>query len=164
MNIPFNKMHKQFIDNLVGNQTVFSNSGSVIHVTVTFTDFKKFDKTEEHKYTNIPDNVYKILVSARATSRIISFFDKQQNAEILFVSDMLVDRYEHITNPTFILLSQEEQDQVRKEFNMTDDNFPVIKYNVDPMARYFQLSYGEIVEINRPSETAGIRVSYSICK
>lgn len=164
MDIAFEDMQKQFINNLQGNQTFFDNNEKRIQISVTFDELKKFDKSEERDYVNLQENIYKILVVSRATTRILSFFDKQPNSEILFVSEMLVDRADHITNPTFILLSQDEQEQVRKEFNMTDDNFPVIKYKVDTMAKYFQLSYGEIIEVNRPSETAGIRVSYSICK
>jgi DNA-directed RNA polymerase subunit H (RpoH/RPB5) len=164
LHIPFATLHKQFLDNLKTDQTFFDNDEQRINLAITFEKLKKFDKYEEKDYINNSPNVYKILVAAKATARIISFFEKQQSSELIFVSDVLSDRSEHITNPLFILLSKEDQERVKQEFNMSDENFPVIKYGIDPMYHYYQFEYGEIIEINRASETAGIRVSYSICK
>lgn len=164
LHIPFDEIYQQFIKNLQTNQTFYDNGEKRIQLVITFDKLKKFDKSEEKDYINDSETVYKILVVAKATARIIAFFERQQSSELVFVSDVLTDRSEHVTNPLFILLSKEEQEKVKEEFNMSNDNFPVIKWRVDPMANYYQLEYEEIVEINRPSETSGIRVSYSICK
>ena len=162
--ISFEVMHQQFIDNLKGEQTYYDNGEKRINLAITFDKLKKFDKNEEKDYNNNSVNTYKILVATKATARIIAFFEKQHSSELIFVSEVLSDRSEHITNPLFILLSKEDQERVKQEFNMSDDNFPVIKYGIDPMYRYYRFEYGEIIEINRASETSGIRVSYSICK
>ena len=63
-------------------------------------------------------------------------------------------------NPKFRLLSDEEQEQIRKEYNL-ENNLCIIKKD-DPISRYYKLLPGEIIEIDRSSITAGHAIEYKI--
>ena len=64
--------------------------------------------------------------------------------------------------PKHILLTQEEQDQIRKEYGFKRIEIGIIKES-DPIARYYNLKPGQIIRIERPSVNSGITVYFRQC-
>ena len=70
----------------------------------------------------------------------------------------------HTFVPPHRKLSPEESSSVVESLHMKSKNeFPHIKYHVDMQARVHGLVPGDIVEIRRPSETAGEYILYRVC-
>jgi len=70
----------------------------------------------------------------------------------------------HIFVPPHRKLSPDELRSVVSSLHMKSKNeFPHIKYHVDIQARVLGLLPGDVVEIRRPSETAGEYTAYRVC-
>lgn len=161
--ISFEDIEKQFQNNINGYSTFYKDDNITIEVYVTFCKLTKIDKSDEDKYFTSSSDTYKILVADMASPKVVNIFDSASNSELIFIREVMSDRDDHVSNPTFILLSEEEQQQVIKEYNIEPGHLPEIKFGTDAMARYYQLKRNEIVEINSPSE-AGYSIRYRICK
>lgn len=159
----FKEYSEQFKSNLTSNTTTFNKGDNMVKIVVTFDKVKKIDRFEEDNlFTNNP-NEYIIYVVQCASPKIIKMFDCASNSEIVFVSEVLADRMDHVTQPNVILLSEEEQQMIKDEYHATEHNLQKIRHGTDALARYYQLKKGEIVEFNSASECSGISVRYRIC-
>jgi DNA-directed RNA polymerase subunit H len=70
----------------------------------------------------------------------------------------------HSMVPPHRKLSPEEIQSVVSSLHIKSKNeFPHIKYHIDMQARVHGLVPGDVVEIRRPSETAGEYTSYRVC-
>lgn len=160
----FKDFSNQFKSNLTGTTTSFSKDDYSIDIHINFNKVTKIDKFEEDiLFTNDP-NKYIIYVVHGALPKIIKMFDSASNSELVFVSEVMADRMDHITQPIVVLLSEEDQELVKQEYHATSSNLPKIRHGTDAVARYYQLEKGEIVEFNEASEGSGIRVNYRICQ
>lgn len=159
----FEEYFEQFKSNLQGNTTTFTKGENIVKIFITFDKIKKIDRFEEENLFTNNLNEYIIYVVQSASPKIIKMFDDASNSEIVFVSEVLVDRMNHVTQPNVILLSEEEQQQIKDEYHVTEHNLQKIRHGTDALARYYQLKKGEIVEFNSASECSGISVRYRIC-
>lgn len=157
----FEELHKSFVDNLVGNVTYFNNGTHYIDVYVTLDKIKKIDKSDElaNFLTNDPSH-YKVIIVKKATPKLIKFFENKSRAELIMNSSVMASIINCILNPKFRLLSEEEQEQIRKEYNI-ENNLCTIKKD-DPISLYYKLQQGEIIEIDRSSISAGHAIEYKI--
>lgn len=72
---------------------------------------------------------------------------------------------EHILVPKHTLMPPSQHAEFLKANKIkSKDNLPIIKYHEDMIARIMGLLPGDIVEITRPSPSAGEYVSYRVCK
>ena len=69
----------------------------------------------------------------------------------------------HVMVPEHIIITDDEVTEVRKKYNITDDNqFPEIS-RFDPVAQTICMRPGQVCEIKRPSKSAIISNYYRIC-
>ena len=86
----------------------------------------------------------------------------------IFLSIININRLQfnilnHKLVPKHSILTEEEKEQVKKEYNITDDKkFPNIS-RFDPVALVLGLRPGQLCKIMRPSKTAIISPFYRIC-
>jgi DNA-directed RNA polymerase subunit H (RpoH/RPB5) len=161
--LSFEDIRSQFLENINGYSTSYTNNKETIEVYLTFCKLTKIDKSDEDKYFTNDPSKYKILIVDMASPKVINMFDVASNSELVFIREMMADRADHVSNPTLILLSDEEQEQVIKEYNIEPGHLPEFKFGTDAIARYYQLKRGEICEMNSPSE-AGYSIRYRLCR
>lgn len=158
----FDEIYKSFMDNLVVNQTHFDNGKHQIDVYVSLDKLKKIDKSDELANFLITNpNYYKVIIVKKATPKLIKYFDMKTRAELVMNSDVMSSRVNNILNPKHILLSEEEQEQIRNEYKLENKNLCTTKKD-DPISRYYKLQPGEIIEIDRSSITAGHAPHYRV--
>jgi DNA-directed RNA polymerase subunit H (RpoH/RPB5) len=160
--INLEKIHKDLLHNLTGNQTYYTDEQYNIDLYISLDKLKKIDKSGDLAIfleTN-PDN-YKLVIVNKTIPKLISVFENQNNWELVFNKEMMSSRRDHISNPTFRQMSEEEQDKVRDEYNLLNRNLCIIP-KFDAMSRYYKLQPGEIVEIDRASISSGHGIQYRI--
>jgi|SaaInlV_150m_DNA_4_1039716.scaffolds.fasta_scaffold02510_3 DNA-directed RNA polymerase subunit H (RpoH/RPB5) len=156
------KVYNDLLHNLNGNQTYYSDDQYNIDLYISLDKLKKIDKSGDLALfleTN-PDN-YKIVIVNKSIPKITALFDSRQTWELVYNKEMMSSRRDHISNPTFRQLSEEEQDAVREEYNLINTNLASLP-KLDSMRRYLRLQPGEIVEIDRSSISAGSGIMYRI--
>ena len=69
----------------------------------------------------------------------------------------------HVLQPKFSVLSNEEKEEVKRKYNITiDSQFPDIS-RFDPVAQLIGIRPGEVCKIIRPSKTAVTTDYYRVC-
>lgn len=89
---------------------------------------------------------------------------KKVRVSFFALKNLISNPAKHFMVPTHRKLSPEETSEVLKSLHMRSVNeFPHIKFHFDMQARVLGLVPGDVVEIQRPSETAGIYTFYRVC-
>mmetsp|Transcript_64863 Transcript_64863/g.159651 ORF Transcript_64863/g.159651 Transcript_64863/m.159651 type:complete len:236 (+) Transcript_64863:196-903(+) len=117
----------------------------VIHKSMT--SFAKKVMVAEHQKRNQP---------GEGGARMVLSFN------VFFEAELVVNITDHVSVPKHRLLPPKEKRQLLEKYHVTEDQLPRILIT-DPVAKYFGLRRGEIVEILRSSATAGRYVTYRIC-
>jgi DNA-directed RNA polymerase subunit H (RpoH/RPB5) len=80
------------------------------------------------------------------------------------LKNLISNPSKHFMVPPHRKLSPDEITEVLKNLHMRSVNeFPHIKFHFDMQARILGLVPGDVVEIQRPSETAGVYTFYRVC-
>jgi len=89
---------------------------------------------------------------------------KKARVSFFQLKNLISNPARHIFVPPHRKLSPEETVSVITSLHMKSKaEFPHIKYHVDMQARVLGLVPGDVVEIRRPSETAGEYTTYRVC-
>lgn len=94
----------------------------------------------------------------------LSAWGKKVRVSFFALKNLISNPAKHFMVPQHRKLSPEETDEVLKSLHMRSVNeFPHIKFHFDMQSRVLGLVPGDVVEIQRPSETAGIYTFYRVC-
>ena len=105
-----------------------------------------------------------IIISGKMSPQAKSKIQEIKNElliEIFTLTELTVNITEHELVPKHILLSLKEKEDLLKRYRIKDSQLPKILIS-DPVARYLGLKRGDVVKIERKSETAGKYITYRI--
>lgn len=102
----------------------------------------------------------KIIVAQDFNNKIADFMSKQQT-QIFKENALMSDLISYRDQPEFELLTPNEMELFKKEYNATDYTTKKMLKN-DAVAKYFALKKGDIIRIIRPSPTSGQAIDYRI--
>ncbi|WVO20344.1 uncharacterized protein IAS62_001638 [Cryptococcus decagattii] len=77
-------------------------------------------------------------------------------------SDLLVNITKHFLVPKHTIMKPEEKSALIKRYRLKETQLPRIMVT-DPVAKYYGLKRGQVMKIERASETAGRYITYRIC-
>lgn len=95
----------------------------------------------------------------------LDMFSKRWGVELewFLSTELQINISHHTLVPRHTPLTAIEKEKVLLQYKVTEAQLPIIE-RTDPMARYFGLRPGDVVRIDRPSETAGNYITYRICR
>lgn len=79
--------------------------------------------------------------------------------EHFLIEELQFNITKHVLVPKHRIMSQAEVDKLLIDIKCQKSNLPTI-LTTDPVARYFGAKVDEVIEITRPSQTAGISIYY----
>ncbi len=161
--IDFKPIFEQFKANYDNDTTWYRSGEDKIAVKLLFRKITTIRKIEDiDEFLDKYKDHYKFVIVSKITPKAYKQFIEYDNLEVFFDDDMLVNKIDHIFVPKHTLLSQEEQDQIRKEYGFKRIEIGIIKES-DSIARYYNLKPGQIIRIERPSVNSGITVYFRQC-
>jgi len=83
------------------------------------------------------------------------------NTEIFWDFELMFNVIDHAYQPKFELMSVDEIDAFKKTYLLTNSEIPKME-KTDMIARYYNLSIGDVIRIIRPSSASGYSVVYKI--
>jgi len=102
----------------------------------------------------------KIIIASDFNNKIVDYVSKH-HTQIFKESSLLTDIISYRDQPKFELLSPDEMEQVKSEYNITDYTTKKL-LRTDAVTKYYALKKGEIIRIVRPSPTSGEAIDYRI--
>jgi len=161
----YDEILQSFQNNLSERKTFYEKDGVQIAVLISLSRVKNIDKTEDIRYFLYDDfdSYYKFIIIEKATPKAKNQILDLDNVEIVYTEEVAASRKRNIQNPPHILLSPEDQEQIKKEYRIKHNMNLAKILKEDAMARYYNLQIGEIIQIDRSSEGSGIAPFYRIC-
>jgi DNA-directed RNA polymerase subunit H (RpoH/RPB5) len=104
---------------------------------------------------------YKFVIVQNITPKAVKQIKDYKNTELFYADEQKINLIDHILVPKHIKLNILEREQFIESYKLSEKNLPRICID-DPISRYYNLSVGDIVRIERPSLTSGISISYRI--
>lgn len=150
---------KNAIINFNNNETFIKNYYLKI-IPYKFNTIKKSEDIEEflEKYINEKKFLVVPIGSTKVEKQLLDY----NNTEVFYEVDLLVNIVDNNLVPKHIILSDEESNDILKEYKINKENLPRI-LSGDRIAKYYNVKPGQIVKIIRPSITAGNEIVYRIC-
>lgn len=159
---------EDFSKRFVLYDTVVRSSMNLIiqqHMSILFHDHQTLTMSQLkdiHHYLTQYDIRHCILVTKSApSSNILRELHRLSGVLIEVFSDkeLLYNPLKHKNVPRYRVVPSEEVEQVKKLYNMTSDNFPILS-KADVVAKWLNLKRNTILEITSHSETSGLYTSY----
>jgi len=157
------EVFSQFKNNYDNDITFYRNGSTKIAIKLLLRKITTIRKVEDiEDFLDKYKDHYKLIIVSKITPKAYKQFLEYDNLEVFFDDDFLVNKIDHIFVPKHIILSKEEQEQIKKEYGFKRIEIGIIKQS-DPIARYYNVKPGEIIAIERASKNSGIAVYYRHC-
>lgn len=154
---------EQFKSNYDNGTTWFRSGDNKIAVKLLLRKITTIRKVEDiDEFLDKYKDHYKFVIVTKITPKAYKQFIEYDNLEVFFDDDLLANKIDHVFVPKHIILTQEEQDQIRKEYGFKRIEIGIIKES-EPIARYYNIKPGQIIRIERPSVNSGITVYFRQC-
>lgn len=145
---PVNPSAKTMIIRLINQKiTSISKSGGISELLTTY-------KTQ-------PKIIVVNSISSKTRYQIQSDQTNYPNTEIFLERELLINIIDHVSQPKFILLSDDQTKEVLDTYHAKRREIPKILLS-DPISCYYDAKPGQMFRIIRPSETSGEAVSYRL--
>jgi DNA-directed RNA polymerase subunit H (RpoH/RPB5) len=110
------------------------------------------------KYNDSPKIIVAVDYGNKAYNDLKKKYD---NVEIFYQYELMMDIISFALQPKFELLTPEEMEAVKKEYNCMEKHLQK-KFSNDAISKYFNLKPGDIIRSINYSVTSGQTISYSI--
>jgi DNA-directed RNA polymerase I, II, and III subunit RPABC1 len=107
-----------------------------------------------------------LIIKPKPNSTILKIIKEKEYrfVEIFWLNNVVFNITKHVLVPKHIKITEEEIKLVmEKHYIVTKSIFPVMNRD-DPIARYLNLSSGDVCKIIRKSPTSGEYISYRVVK
>lgn len=84
--------------------------------------------------------------------------------QVFWIDTLIINITKHELVPKHRILSQNEKEKLLERYSITSYNQLPIILKTDAVAKYYGMRRGDVVEIKRPSETAGEYINYRYCQ
>lgn len=91
-----------------------------------------------------------------------NYQSKNRFIQIFWLNNLLFDITTHELTPNYKILTEEAKQQVLEKYHITASNMPNVSVR-DPLANFYGVKEGEVVEISKTSETNGYTKYYRLC-
>ncbi len=91
-----------------------------------------------------------------------NFLSHKRFIQIFWLNTLLFDITTHTLTPTYRILNNDEKYNILEKFNIEEQLLPNVLVS-DPLANFYGVKVGEVVEIKKSSETNGFTKSYRLC-
>lgn len=162
-NLDYKPMFEDFKNNFDNDSTWFRSGEIKIALKLLqrkITTIRKVEDIEE--FLDKYKDHYKFIIVSKITPKAYKQFIEYDNLEVFFDEDLLVNKIDHIFVPKTIVLTNEEKEQLEREYGFKRIEIGIIKQS-DPIARYYNLQPGQIIKIERPSDNSGITTYFRKC-
>ena len=133
----------------------------------TYLHLKKLHKVlRESNDLLFNDNIIYVICDTQFENIIDTyedFINKYRNVELFDIKRLLINITKHSYVPKHIKLNIKEISKLKSSLQIDSIyKLPVISIH-DPVARYFNLKRGEVVQIIRDSPSFGVHIYYRVC-
>ncbi|WWD20614.1 hypothetical protein CI109_105090 [Kwoniella shandongensis] len=97
-----------------------------------------------------------------AAKKTLTEMGSEYSLEDFPESDLLVNITRHFLVPKHVIMKPDEKSALIKRYRLKETQLPRIMIT-DPVARYYGMKRGQVMKIERASETAGRYITYRIC-
>lgn len=91
-----------------------------------------------------------------------NFISHKRFIQLFWLNTLLFDITSHVLTPTYRILDSEEKNTILNKFNIEENLLPNVLVT-DPLANFYGVKVGEVIEISKSSETNGFTKSYRLC-
>jgi DNA-directed RNA polymerase I, II, and III subunit RPABC1 len=105
---------------------------------------------------------YKFVIVNNIAPKAVKQITDYKQTELFYDYELLINLIDHILVPKHNKLNELEKQFFMVAYQISETDLKNLKrmYIDDPVARYYKLSVGDIVKIERPSLTSGISIDY----
>lgn len=91
-----------------------------------------------------------------------NYLNKNRFIQIFWLNSLLFDITESELTPTYKILTQEEKQNVLDKYHITEDKIENVLFT-DPLANFYGVKIGNMVQAKEVSETNGFYIFYKLC-
>ena len=91
-----------------------------------------------------------------------NYLNKNRFIQIFWLNSLLFDITESELTPSYKILSAEEKQEVLDKYHITEDKIENVLFT-DPLANFYGVKIGDMVQAKEVSETNGFYIFYKLC-